>query len=282
MIKRLVWSLAGGTRLELGEKSLLMGILNVTPDSFSDGGEHSSLAAAVARAESMFAAGACIVDVGGESTRPGFEPVSETEEIDRVVPVIREIRSRNSDCILSVDTTKFGVAEAALEAGANIINDVNGFLLAPGLAELAAKHEAGVVLMRNGREGLIDGSVLDRIRASWEASLEIAFEAGVKEAAIVLDPGIGFGTTRQDDLEILRGLDVLRTFGFPLLLGASRKRITAQPSGLPMELRLEPTIATTVTGIAAGVELFRVHDVAENARAAGLADLIYRGGDLNE
>ena len=136
--------------------------------------------------------------------------------------------------------------------------------------------------MRNGRDGKREGCVLDRIRESWEASLEIAFEAGVKESAIVLDPGVGFGTTRQEDLEILRGLDVLRSFGFPLLLGASRKRITAQPKGLPLGLRVESTIVTTVAGIAAGVEIFRVHDVAENARAVGLADLVYRGGELDE
>jgi dihydropteroate synthase len=136
--------------------------------------------------------------------------------------------------------------------------------------------------MRNGRGCKRDGFILDRIRESWEASLEIAFEAGLKESAIMLDPGVGFGTTRREDLEILRGLDLLRSFGFPVLLGASRKRITAQPSGLPVGLRLEPTIVTTVAGVAAGVEVFRVHDVAANARAAGLADLIYRGGELDE
>ncbi|MDQ8180967.1 dihydropteroate synthase [Pelagicoccus sp. SDUM812005] len=276
------WKVGGEARLEIGERSLLMGILNVTPDSFSDGGEHLQLFAAVARAESMFQEGAAIVDIGGESTRPGFEPVSFEEEVARVVPVIRELRSRRSDCILSIDTSKAVVAEAALEAGANIVNDVNGFLSDPQLAEVAAKYRAGVVLMRNGRSGEKEGSVLDRIRESWERSLEIAFAAGVKEPAIVLDPGVGFGTTRQEDLEILRGLDLLRSFGFPLLLGTSRKRITAEPLGLPVDLRLEATIATTVAGVAAGVELFRVHDVAENARAVCMADLIYRGNDLDE
>lgn len=276
-----VWSL-GDRELVLGVRSHLMGILNVTPDSFSDGGEHFEQSAAVARAESMLDEGATIVDVGGESTRPGFERVSIEEEIARVVPVIRELVLRRSSCIVSIDTSKSQVAEAALEAGACIVNDVCGLMADPKLAALVAERNAGVVLMRNGRDGEVEGTVLDRIRVSWEKSLEIVFGEGIKESAIVLDPGVGFGTTRQEDLDILKGLDLLRSFGFPLLLGASRKRITAEPNGLPLEHRLEPTLATTVAGVAAGVELFRVHDVAENARVAGLSDLIYRGGDLSE
>ncbi len=275
------WKLAK-RQLGLGERSYLMGILNVTPDSFSDGGDHFELSAAVARAETMFDEGATIVDIGGESTRPGYEPVSVEEEIRRVVPVIRELKAVRPDCILSIDTSKAEVAEAALEAGADIVNDVCGFLADPKLAEVSAANGAGVVLMRNGRVGKNEGGILDRIRASWETSLEAAFAAGVVEKAIVLDPGVGFGTTRQEDLDILRGLDLLRSFGFPLLLGASRKRITALPLGLPVDQRLEATLASTVTGIAAGVDFFRVHDITENARAMGFADLIYRGGSLDE
>ncbi len=282
MSKKAIWNLAGGEQIEFGRQSLLVGILNVTPDSFSDGGKHLDPAGAVARAEAMFDSGATIVDIGGESTRPGFEPVSADVEVERVVPVVRALRERRSNCIISIDTMKAVVAEAALEAGANIVNDVNGFLSDPLLATVSAKYGAGVVLMRNGRGDEEDGPILDRIRGSWERSLRKAFDAGLKESSIVLDPGVGFGTTRREDLEILRGLDLLRSFGFPLLLGASRKRVTAQPLGLPVELRLESTIVTTIAGIASGVELFRVHDVAENARAASLADLIYRGGDLDE
>lgn len=281
MSDSLSWKFSGG-ELELGVQTQLMGVLNVTPDSFSDGGQHFEVTAAVARAEAMFEEGASVVDVGGESTRPGFERVSIEDEIARVVPVIRELRRRRPECILSIDTSKSEVAEAALEAGASIVNDVCGFRGDSALALVVAKRFSGVVLMRNGRVGNEDGYVLDRIRLSWEESLEVAFGAGVKEAAIVLDPGVGFGTTRHEDLEILKGLDVLRSFGFPILLGASRKRITAQPFGLPVEQRLEPTIASTVAGIAAGIELFRVHDVAENARAAHFADLVYRGGSLDE
>lgn len=281
MSKPLCWRV-GSQALSLGERSFIMGILNVTPDSFSDGGQHFGLEAAVSRAEAMFGQGAAVVDIGGESTRPGHDPVLAEEEIARVVPVIYELRRRVPDCILSIDTTKALVAEAALDAGAAIVNDVSGFFGDPALAELSGIRDAGVILMRNGRGGRTAGSVLDRIRRSWEESLEVAMEAGVRQDAVVLDPGVGFGTTRQEDLEILRGLDVLRSFGFPLLLGASRKRITAQPLGLPLELRGEPTIATTVAGISAGVDFFRVHDVAGNVRAAALADLIYRGGDLDE
>ncbi len=276
-----VWSF-GNREIELGVRSHLMGILNVTPDSFSDGGEHLEVSAAVARAEKLFHEGATIVDVGGESTRPGYERVSVEDEMARVVPVIRELSQCRSGCILSIDTSKSEVAEAALDAGVCIVNDVCGLMTDPKLATLVAARNAGVVLMRNGRDGEVEGTILDRIRASWEKSLEIAFHEGVKESAIVLDPGVGFGTTRQEDLDILRGLDLLRSFGFPLLLGASRKRITAEPGGLSLEHRLEPTLATTVAGVAAGVELFRVHDVAENARLVGMADLIYRGGDLSE
>ncbi|MDQ8199206.1 dihydropteroate synthase [Pelagicoccus enzymogenes] len=282
MSKDLFWKLAGDAKLELGKRSLLMGILNVTPDSFSDGGKHLNLEAALARGEQMLEEGADIIDIGGESTRPGFEPVSADVEIERVVPVVRELRARRPNCILSVDTCKPEVAAASLEAGANIVNDVNGFLSETELATVSASFGSGVVLMRNGRLGEGAEPILDRIRASWERSLELAFDAGLKEAAIVLDPGIGFGTTRQEDLEILRGLDLLRSFGFPLLLGASRKRITAQPTGLPLELRLEPTLASSVAGVAAGIEIYRVHDVAAHVRALGLADLIYRGGDLDE
>lgn len=274
------WRLGKG-ELELGLHSVLVGILNVTPDSFSDGGLHAGLDAAVARAVAMLDEGAAIIDIGGESTRPGFEAVSEEEEIRRVVPVVRSLLEIRPECIVSIDTTKLAVAQAALGAGACIVNDVLGFLASPKLAELAAASGAGVILMRNGRGGHGAGSVLDRIRASWEKSLKVAMAAGVREKAIALDPGVGFGTSRQEDLEILRGLDCLRSFGFPMMLGASRKRITAEPLGSPVERRLEATLATTVAGVAAGVELFRVHDVAENARAAALADLVYRGGSLN-
>lgn len=281
MVERLMWRVRD-VRLELGSRSLVVGILNVTPDSFSDGGRHFSAESAIAKAESMLKQGAALIDIGGESTRPGFKPVSIVEETRRVVPVVEGILSREASCILSIDTSKTEVAKAALQAGAKVINDVCGFQSNHDLASLSADFGAGVILMRNGRDGERNGSILDRIRASWARSISIAEGAGVARESIVLDPGIGFGTTRQEDLEILRGLEELRAFGFPVMLGASRKRITAQPSGLNLSERLEPTLATTVAGISAGVDLFRVHDVEENVRAIGMADLIYRGGSLNE
>nr|WP_281384349.1 dihydropteroate synthase [Pelagicoccus albus] len=266
----------------MGKQSLIVGILNVTPDSFSDGGLYFSLEEAVARSEALLDAGAGVLDLGGESTRPGFVPVETEEEIRRLSPVVESLCEKRTDCILSIDTTKSAVAEACLERGAKIVNDVSGFLSDPLMAEVAAAFSAGVILMRNGREDEPGAGLLDRIRWSWDKSIKVALAGGVKEESIVLDPGVGFGTTRQEDLEILRNLKVLRDYGFPIMLGSSRKRITAQPNGLPLELRLEPTLTTTVAGVAAGVEMFRVHDVAENSRAVGLADLIYRGGSLDE
>lgn len=276
-----VWK-ARGVEIPLGQRSRMLGILNVTPDSFSDGGEHLALESAVAQAIAMLDAGADLVDVGGESTRPGFSPVSVDEEIGRVVPVIRELLQRRPDCILSIDTTKHEVADAALMAGVKVVNDVSGFQVDAELARVCAKFGAGVVLMRNGRDASTAGPILDRIRRSWERSVAIAEAAGVEPESIVVDPGVGFGTSRQEDLEILRGLAELRAWGFPMLLGTSRKRITGEPFGLALDQRLEPTLATTVAGIAAGVEFFRVHDVAENVRAAAMADLLFRGGELNE
>lgn len=272
----------GEHEFELGERSLVVGILNVTPDSFSDGGDNVVLGDAVSSGLGMFEYGASLVDIGGESTRPGFTPVTVEDEIARVVPVIQELLVRRPNCILSIDTSKSSVAKAALKAGASVINDIWGLQADQDLAKVAASHSAGLILMRNGRDGRVNGAVVDRVRASWEKSIEIAADAGCPLESIVLDPGLGFGTTRQEDLEILQGLDVLRSFGFPLMLGASRKRITAEPHGLPLEERLEASLATTVVGIAAGVDLFRVHDVAEHARAIGLTDLIYRGGKLSE
>lgn len=269
-------------RMTLGEQSLVVGILNVTPDSFSDGGRYAGVEGAVRRAGEMLEEGAGIIDIGGESTRPGFEAVAEEEEIERVVPVIQAILVRYPDCIISVDTMKAKVAQAAVDEGALIVNDVSGLLQDAEMPDVAAHSKSGLILMRNGRFEAETGAILDRIRASWEHSVKLAVKNGVSEAAIVLDPGVGFGTTRQEDLEILQGLEVLRAFGFPMMLGTSRKRITSCPGGWPLDQRLETTLATSVAGAAAGIELFRVHDVAANVRALGMADLIYRGGKLDE
>ena len=267
-----------GEGIACGASSRLLGILNVTPDSFSDGGRYAAVEEALARAGQLLDEGCWAVDVGGESTRPGFEAVSADEEIARVVPVIEGLLAQRPGALVSVDTSKAEVARAACRAGAAIVNDVWGFLKEPELAEVAVSFGASALLMSNQRDGGSSDPVLDRIRRNWERSLAIAARVGLPEQRIVLDPGLGFGTTREEDLEILRGLDRLAKFGFPLMLGASRKRITAEPMGISVDKRLEATLATTVVGISKGVDFFRVHDAAANRRAADMADLIYRQG----
>lgn len=271
----------GSRQISLGKQSVLVGILNTTPDSFSDGGQFDVVAAAVARGLQMLDEGAGMIDIGGESTRPGFAAVSEKDEIARIVPVIEGILKSRPTAILSVDTSKAVVAKAALTVGCLTVNDIWGFQSDSEMAGVVGESKASAILMRNGRDGVADGSILDRVRASWDRSLAIAKSGGVEASRIVLDPGIGFGTTRQEDLDVLRGLSVLQKYGFPIMLGASRKRITAVPSGAVLGERLEATLATTAAGIAAGVDFFRVHDVLENGRLAIMSDLIYRGGSLD-
>lgn len=270
-------------REALGARSRLFGILNVTPDSFSDGGQFADTAEAARRALAMLDEGAWAIDVGGESTRPGFEAVSAEVEARRVVPVVEAILEERANAMVSVDTSKAAVARAALKAGARIVNDVRGLLGDPELAGVVVEAGASVILMSNLREGGERvGGAIEAICAAWERSLEVAARAGIGEDRIALDPGIGFGTTRAEDLEILRRLPELCARGFPVMLGASRKRVTAGPLGLPVGLRLETTIATTAAGVAAGVAFFRVHDVAENARFVSLLDMIHRGGRADE
>lgn len=253
----------------------IVGVLNVTPDSFSDGGDYCSVPMAVERAKRMVREGASIIDVGGESTRPNASSVDVGEEISRVCPVIKAIAASLPDVDISIDTTKPLVARAALDAGATIVNDVNGFLGDSDQAVVVADKQAACILMYNSRLDTSTGSVVDRVFQSWEKSVKTAIRAGVSEGVIVLDPGIGFGTTRDEDLVLLASLARFKSFGFPLMLGASRKRVTGEPLGLKLEQRLETTLATTVVGVEAGVELFRVHDVMENLRAANMAKLIY-------
>lgn len=260
----------------LGKRTGVFGILNVTPDSFSDGGRYDAFDAALAHAREMFAAGADVVDVGGESTRPGAEEVGLEEELDRVVRVVEVLAKESKDRIVSVDTSKAIVARESLRAGASIINDVFGFQRDPEIASVVAEYEASCVLMHNSRGGWLRNSVLGSVQAFWERSVEIAVKAGVSEDRIILDPGIGFTDTREQDLEMLRGLRELRRFGFPILLGASRKRVVGDPFGLPVDERLETSLATTALGIEAGVDFVRVHDVKENVRVAAMADLIVR------
>ncbi|MGY8693387.1 MAG: dihydropteroate synthase [Verrucomicrobiia bacterium] len=267
-----------GTRdWAIGKRTGIFGILNVTPDSFSDGGQYEGVDAALKQARRMTEEGADVLDVGGESTKPGFEEISVEEEIARVVPVIEAIVSDTSMPVVSIDTTKAAVARAALEAGAEIVNDIWGFQRDSEMAAVVAEYGASCVLMHNSRGGWRRDDVLDSITASWEESVSIAFKAGLSEDRIILDPGIGFTDTRHEDLEIIRNLGALRSIGFPMLLGISRKRITGEPFGLALGERLETTLATTSLGIGEGVDFVRVHDVKENVRVAKMTDLITRG-----
>jgi dihydropteroate synthase len=258
-----------------------MGILNVTPDSFSgDGLLAAALAgdpvgAAVEQARRMAAEGADILDVGGESTRPGHVEVPADEELRRVVPVVRAVREALAEMPLSVDTTKPSIARAALEAGADIVNDVWGTGPDDGLARLAAERGCAYVLMHNRVEAVY-ADVVAEVVADLERAVERALDLGVEREALIVDPGIGFGKTAQHNLALLGELGALRALGLPLLLGASRKSTIGAVLELPVEERLEGTLATTALGIAAGVDIVRVHDVEANRRAARMADAIVR------
>jgi dihydropteroate synthase len=265
------------------EKPLIMGILNVTPDSFSDGGKYATVGEAVLQAERMLADGADILDIGGESTRPGSDPVPAAEQIRRVVPVIEAVRSRLPAMSLSIDTTLSEVAEAALQAGADMINDVSGGIGDPDILTLAARFDVPVVLMHSQgtpktmQDNPYYDDVVEEVRTILLECAEAALQAGIKRERIVLDPGIGFGKRKQDNFDLLAHLDVFVELGFPVLLGASRKRFMGSLCHVqePAEL-VTATAVTTALGVMAGVKLFRVHDVKENRQAADVAWAIRR------
>jgi dihydropteroate synthase len=266
-----------------GERTHVMGICNVTPDSFSgDGlaGDGDDVAAAVARtvaqARAMVVEGADLIDIGGESTRPGHVPVSAADEIARVVPAIAAVRAADPYLPVSIDTTKPEVAEAAIAAGAHLLNDVWGVRDDDAMVRVAAAHRLPIVLMHNRAEARYDDVVAEVI-ADLRAAMERAERAGVDRASIIVDPGIGFGKTADHNMTLLRGLAALRVLGRPILLGTSRKSTLGRILDLPVEERLEATLATTALGVAAGVDVVRVHDVRPNVRAARVADAIVRG-----
>lgn len=262
-----------------GERTFVMGILNITPDSFSgDGLLARGTTAAVALAAAMAAEGADILDIGGESSRPGCAPVNAAEEIARVVPVVRAIRAALPDMPLSIDTTKSAVATAALDAGADLVNDVWGVSDDPALLRLAAERGAPIVLMHNRAEARYT-ALLPEILGDLARAIDRALAAGIAWESIVVDPGFGFGKAPEHNLELLRGLDLLTALGRPILLGTSRKSTLGKVLDLPADERLEATLATTALGIAAGVDIVRVHDVRPNVRAARMTDAIVRGTD---
>jgi len=264
-----------------GERTYVMGIVNVTPDSFSGdgllvpGSGDSGVARAVAQATAMVAEGADILDVGGESTRPGHADVDTADELARVVPVVAAMREALPDTPISIDTTKPSVAEAALIAGADAINDVWGVAADDAMLRVAAEHEAPIVLMHNRAEARYTNLIAE-ILADLETAIERAIRAGVARERIIVDPGIGFGKTAVHNLAVLRDLEALRKLGRPLLLGASRKSTLGKVLDLPADQRLEATLATTAIAIAAGVDLVRVHDVQANVRVARMSDAIIR------
>jgi len=271
-----------GSRLAGGicnAKPLIMGILNVTPDSFSDGGKFSGLEAAMRQVELMLSEGVDIIDIGGESTRPGADPVAASEQIQRVVPVIEAIRQCvNIDVLISIDTTLSEGAKAALDAGADIINDVSGGRADTAILTLAAQTGAPIILMHSqGASKTMQDNphyedVVQEVLEALNDSVNAALKAGIEKEAIAIDPGIGFGKRKQDNLDLLAHLDRFVATGFPVLLGTSRKRFMGTICDVtePSEL-VTATAVTTALGVMAGVQMFRVHDVKENRQAADVA-----------
>ena len=256
------------------ENTYIMGILNVTPDSFSDGGKYQSMDAALYKAEEMIRDGAAILDIGGESTRPGFTPVSEEEEMERVLPIIEAIKKR-FEIVVSVDTYKSNVAEAAILAGAELINDIWGLKADEKMAEVIARHQVACCLMHNRRDmNYVD--YLKDMQKDLLESVELAKKAGIPEDKIILDPGVGFAKSYEQNLMAIRNLGIIKELGYPVLLGTSRKSVIGLTLDLPSEERVEGTLVTTVAAVAQGTAFVRVHDIKENARAIKMAQAIYR------
>lgn len=269
----------GAATFRWGERTFVMGILNVTPDSFSGDGllaDADPHERAVAIARQMVADGVDLLDIGGESTRPGHEPVSAAAERARVIPVVAAVRAALPDTPISIDTAKPDVAEAALAAGADLLNDVWGTAPEGEMAAVAAAHGVPLVMMHNRVEAHYR-SLIPEIIADLQGAIERAITAGVPSQDVIIDPGFGFGKTAAHNVALLRDLAALRLLGHPILLGTSRKSTLGRILDLPVEERLEATLATTALGIAAGVDIVRVHDVAPNVRAARVSDAIVRG-----
>jgi dihydropteroate synthase len=260
-------------------KPVLMGVLNITPDSFSDGGRYLDRDAALTRAEELWRAGADIIDVGGESTRPGSQGVSAEEELERVLPVV-ETAAKRVEVPISIDTTKSSVARAALDAGAEIVNDISGLRFEPALGELAAATGAGLVLMhirgrpRTMQERVHYDDLMREVVAELGESVERARAAGCRCDQLVVDPGIGFGKTAEQSLAIINELDRIGRLGYPVLIGPSRKSFIGRALGLAVEDRLEATLAACVIGLLRGARIFRVHDVKAARRALDMAEAI--------
>ncbi len=270
-IKLYSWKLAHGREIALGREAVLMGILNVTPDSFSDGGRFDGVDAAIQQAIIMQEQGAHIIDIGGESTRPGAQEILAEQEQARVLPVIEALRAQ-SDMILSIDTYRASTARLAIEAGAHIINDVWGFQKDAQIASVAAKLKAGCCAMHTGRERTKNQNVIKDQYIFLEQSIKHMKQSGIQDASIVLDPGFGFAKDPQENITLLARFEALHALGYPLLVGTSRKRFIGHFTGQDADNRDIGTAATSVVARMKGAQIFRVHDVATNVQALKMAD----------
>lgn len=266
----------GNRNFEIGNHTYVMGILNVTPDSFSDGGKYNHSDAALFRVEEMIKEGADIIDVGGESTRPGYEQISAEEETERVVPVIERIK-RHFDVPVSLDTYKVDVAEAGIAAGADLINDIWGLKGDERMAGVIANSGMPCCIMHNRKEAVYQNFILD-VLADLKESLELAKNAGIHQDKIILDPGIGFAKSYEQNLLLLQQIEVLNSLGYPVLLGTSRKSVIGITLDLPVEQRINGTVATTVMGVMKGCSFVRVHDIKENVQAIKMTEAILQAG----
>lgn len=265
-----------GNLFKVENKTLVMGILNVTPDSFSDGGKYNNISLAIEKALKLVDEGADIIDIGGESTRPDHRPVSLDEELKRVIPIVERL-AKEITVPISIDTYKAEVARQAINAGAKIINDVWGFKKDPNIAKVAAELNVPIILMHN-REEANYSSLMDDIIEDLRESIKIALDAGVEPTNIILDPGIGFAKTYEDNLIVMNNLEDIVSLGYPVLLGTSRKSLIGKTLDLPVEERIEGTAATVALGITKGCRIIRVHDVKEMKRVAKMMDaMIYKG-----
>ena len=262
-----------GKEFEIGKHTYIMGILNVTPDSFSDGGKWNTLDAALKHTEDMIAEGAHIIDIGGESTRPGYGDIlPDAEEIERVVPVIEAVKAR-FDVPISVDTYKSSVAEAAVKAGASLVNDIWGLKYDENMAGVIARFGVHCCLMHNRKEPVYE-HYLEEVKSDLRDCAAIAKKARIADDKIILDPGIGFGKTYEQNLILMKHLEILNELGYPVLLGTSRKSMIGLTLDLPASERLEGTLATTVMGVMKGCAFVRVHDVKANYRAVRMTEAI--------
>jgi len=271
------------TEIDLSRRALIMGVLNITPDSFSDGGRFLNPAQAIRHAKEMVAAGADLIDVGGESTRPGAEPISSDEELRRVIPVVERL-SQEVPVPVSIDTYKAEVARKALQAGACWVNDISALRFDPNMANVIAESQVPVVLMHMKRtpkdmqQNPHYESVISEIYSFLEKRIKFAVSVGIRREQIIIDPGVGFGKRTQDNLMILAELERFKSLGRPILIGTSRKSFIGQVLGLPIEERLEGTAATLAIGLMKGARIFRVHDVGPAVRVIRMAEAIWHEG----